>query len=25
MCGRSIPRDRLEELPTAFRCIEHSG
>lgn len=25
ICGRSIPRDRLEELPTAFRCIEHSG
>ncbi len=23
ICGRAIPRDRLEELPTAFRCIEH--
>ncbi len=23
ICGRPIPRDRLEELPTAFRCIEH--
>ncbi len=25
ICGRPIPRDRLEELPTAFRCIDHSG
>ncbi|MGH7565097.1 MAG: TraR/DksA family transcriptional regulator [Gemmatimonadota bacterium] len=23
ICSRPIPRDRLEELPTAFRCIEH--
>lgn len=25
ICGRPIPRDRLEELPTAFRCIEHTA
>ena len=24
VCGRPIPRARLEELPTAFRCIEHT-
>ncbi len=22
VCGKPIPRDRLEELPTAFRCVE---
>lgn len=25
ICGRPIPRDRLEELPTAFRCIDHTA
>lgn len=24
VCGKPIPRARLEELPTAFRCIEHT-
>jgi RNA polymerase-binding protein DksA len=24
-CGRPILRARLEEIPTAFRCIRHSG
>lgn len=24
VCGRPIPRARLEELPTAFRCVEHT-
>ena len=23
-CGKQIPRERLEELPTAFRCIDCS-
>ena len=25
VCGRPILRARLEEIPTAFRCIKHSG
>jgi RNA polymerase-binding protein DksA len=25
VCGRPILRARLEEIPTAFRCIRHSG
>ncbi|HUP01603.1 MAG TPA: TraR/DksA C4-type zinc finger protein [Gemmatimonadota bacterium] len=24
VCGKPIPRARLEELPTAFRCVEHT-
>lgn len=24
-CSKPIPKARLEELPTAFRCIQHSG